>query len=606
MMLNAWHLPVAPFIKQRQDKLIITLWLRGDDLPQRVTMRAEVDNEETTVPMRRSGKSPVPDVVQWRAEIALHEGQPRRRYAFKLLWDDRQLWFAPKGLSAFPPAKLELFAYDCPDDSPQWVSEQIFYQIFPDRFARSQKRSEQQDKVYHHHAAGHDIILRDWDEPLTAEAGGSTFNGGDLDGISEKLPYLKALGVTALYLNPVFTAPSVHKYDTENYREVDPQFGGNDALLRLRHNTQREGMRLILDGVFNHSGDTHAWFDRHQRGDNGACHHASSPWRDRYSFSAEGKALDWLGYSSLPKLDYQSSTLIDEIYGGEDSIVRHWLKAPWSMDGWRLDVVHMLGEAGGAKNNLKHVAAITQSAKAARPDAFVFGEHFGDARQWLQQDAEDSAMNYRGFTFPLWGFLANTDISYDPQKIDAQTCMAWMEDYRAGLSHQQQLRMFNQLDSHDTARFKSLLGRDVARLPLAVVWLFCWPGVPCIYYGDEVGLDGNNDPFCRKPFPWHESQQDQTLLALYQRLAALRKATPALRHGGCQVLYAEGDVVVFLRVLGAERVLVAINRGESCEVPLPISPLLAVNGWQRREGKGQQADATLSLPAISATVWTAH
>ena len=184
--------------------------------------------------------------------------------------------------------------------------------------------------------------------------------------------------------------------------------------------------------------------------------------------------------------------------------------------------------------------------------------------------------------------------------------MAWMEDYRAGLSHQQQLRMFNQLDSHDTARFKSLLGRDVARLPLAVVWLFCWPGVPCIYYGDEVGLDGNNDPFCRKPFPWHESQQDQTLLALYQRLAALRKATPALRHGGCQVLYAEGDVVVFLRVLGAERVLVAINRGESCEVPLPISPLLAVNGWQRREGKGQQADATLSLPAISATVWTAH
>lgn len=118
-------------------------------------------------------------------------------------------------------------------------------------------------------------------------------------------------------------------------------------------------------------------------------------------------------------------------------------------------------------------------------------------------------MNYRGFTFPLWGFLANTDISYDPQFIDAQTCMAWMDNYRAGLSHQQQLRMFNQLDSHDTARFKSLLGKDVARLPLAVVWLFTWPGVPCIYYGDEVGLDGNNDPFCRKPF--HGSLKNRTL-----------------------------------------------------------------------------------------------
>lgn len=604
-MLNAWHLPVAPFIKQQQDKLIITLWLRGDDLPKRVTMRAEVDNEELALPMRRSSKSPAPDVVQWRGEIALHEGQPRRRYGFKLLWDDRQLWFAPKGFSEIPPAKLELFGYDSPDAGPQWVADQVFYQIFPDRFARSPSRSEQQDKVYHHHAAGHDIVLRDWDDPLTAEAGGSTFYGGDLDGISAKLPYLKKLGVTALYLNPVFTAPSVHKYDTEDYRQVDPQFGGNDALLRLRHNTQREGMRMVLDGVFNHSGDTHAWFDRHNRGSEGACHHPESPWRDSYSFSDDGKALDWLGYSSLPKLDYRSNGLVNEIYAGEDSIVRHWLKAPWNMDGWRLDVVHMLGEAGGAKNNLKHVSGITQAAKATRPDAYVLGEHFGDARQWLQQDAEDAAMNYRGFTFPLWGFLANTDISYDPQKIDAQTCIAWMEDYRVGLSHQQQLRMFNQLDSHDTARFKSLLGRDAARLPLAVVWLFSWPGVPCIYYGDEVGLDGDNDPFCRKPFPWDEKQQDRELLALYQRLAALRKATPALRHGGCEVLYAEGDVVVFLRVLGAERVMVAINRREACEVVLPDSPLLNVE-WLRKEGTGQLKEDVLTLPAISATVWVGH
>ena len=215
-------------------------------------------------------------------------------------------------------------------------------------------------------------------------------------------------------------------------------------------------------------------------------------------------------------------------------------------------------------------------------------------------------MNYRGFTFPLWGFLANTDISYDPQKIDAQTCIAWMEDYRAGLSHQQQLRMFNQLDSHDTARFKSLLGRDVARLPLAVVWLFSWPGVPCIYYGDEVGLDGDNDPFCRKPFPWDESKQDKNLLALYQRLAALRKTTPALRLGACHVLYAAGDVVMFLRVLGAERVLVAINRGEACNVTLPDSPLLNVAGLQRREGEAELAGEALALPAISASVWTGH
>jgi alpha-glucosidase len=605
-MLKAWHLPVAPFIKEQQERLIITLWLSGDDLPPRVTLRAEEDNEELSLPMHRLRQEPYPGVVAWRGEINLVNGQPRRRYSFKLLWADRQSWFTPQGFNRFPPARLEQFAVDLPDSGPQWVTEQVFYQIFPDRFARSQSRETGQDEIYYHHAAGHDIVRKEWDEPITDEAIGSTFYGGDLDGISEKLPYLKQLGVTALYLNPVFVAPSVHKYDTEDYRRVDPQFGGDAALLRLRHNTQKEGMRLILDGVFNHSGDTHAWFDRHQRGSGGACHNADSPWRDWYTFSSEGVAHDWLGYASLPKLDYRSATLVNEIYGGEDSVVRHWLKAPWSMDGWRLDVVHMLGEGGCARNNLRHITGITHAAKQEQPEAFVFGEHFGDARQWLQADAEDSAMNYRGFTFPLWGFLANTDISYDPQKIDAQTCMAWMENYRAGLSHQQQLRMFNQLDSHDTARFKSLLGKDVARLPLAVVWLFSWPGVPCIYYGDEVGVDGYNDPFCRKPFPWDPALQDSDLLDLYKRMGTLRKSNQALRYGGCQVIYAEDNVVVFVRVYKQQRVLVAINRAEACEVVIEDSPLLDVNAWQLKEGTGVLHDGVLTLPAISASVWFNH
>ncbi|ENR9723864.1 maltodextrin glucosidase [Klebsiella aerogenes] len=602
-MLKAWHLPVAPFIKEQQERLVITLWLSGETMPQRITLRAEEDNEELSLPMQRLRQSPHADVVAWRGEINLMNGQPRRRYSFKLLWADRQLWFTPQGFQRFPPARLEQFAVDVPDSGPQWVPDQVFYQIFPDRFARSEAREAGQDEVYYHHAAGQDIVLKAWDEPLTGEAGGSTFYGGDLDGISEKLPYLKQLGVTALYLNPVFVAPSVHKYDTADYRRVDPQFGGDAALLRLRHNTQREGMRLILDGVFNHTGDSHPWFDRHQQASNGACHQPDSPWREWFNFSPDGVAHNWLGYASLPKLDYRSSSLVNEIYAGEDSVVRHWLKAPWSMDGWRLDVVHMLGENGGARNNLRHIAGITQAAKREQPEAFVFGEHFGDARQWLQADAEDAAMNYRGFTFPLWGFLANTDISYDPQHIDAQTCMAWMDNYRAGLSHQQQLRMFNQLDSHDTARFKSLLGKDVARLPLAVVWLFCWPGVPCIYYGDEVGVDGNNDPFCRKPFPWDPALQDENLLALYKRMTTLRKGHQALRYGGCQVIYAEDNVVVFVRVYKQQRVLVAINRGHACEVVIDASPLLEGKTWQRKEGAGEMHDDVLSLPAISASVW---
>lgn len=602
-MLQAWHLPVAPFVKQNKDQLVITLWLSGSKLPTRVTLRVEIDNEETSLVMRKVRIAPKAGVTAWRATLSLLSGQPRRRYSFKLLWEDRQLWFTPQGFSRFPPARLEQFAVDYPDDGPQWVAEQVFYQIFPDRFARSEQSDTQQDEAYFHHAAQQEIVLRQWDEPLTAEAGGSTFYGGNLDGISEKLPYLRKLGVTALYLNPIFVAPSVHKYDTEDYRRVDDRFGGDQALFRLRRNTHRLGIRLVLDGVFNHSGDSHAWFDRHNRGTTGACHNPASSWREWYSFHDDGRARDWLGYPSLPKLDYQAATLVEEIYQGEDSIVRHWLKAPWNMDGWRLDVVHMLGEAGGARNNLQHVAGIARAAKETRPEAYIVGEHFGDARQWLQADVEDAAMNYRGFTFPLWAFLANSDISMDPQRIDAQTCMAWMDNYRAGLSHQQQIRMFNQLDSHDTPRFKTVLGKDVLRLPLAVVWLFTWPGVPCIYYGDEVGLDGANDPFCRKPFPWDKTQQDSGLLALYQRMTRLRRRSQALCYGGCQVIYAEENVVVFLRIWQQERVLVAINRGEPCEVVLTPSPLLDAKVWHCKEGKGTLSHDVLSLPAVSATIW---
>lgn len=233
--VKAWHLPVAPFIKVQQDRLFITLWLSGESLPQRITLRAEEDNEELSLPMQRLRQAPRPGVVAWRGEISLASGQPRRRYSFKLLWADHQRWFTPQGFSRFPPARLEQFAVDLPDAGPQWVADQVFYQIFPDRFARSAARDADQDAVYYHHAAGREIVRKAWDDPLTGEAGGSTFYGGDLDGISEKLPYLKQLGVTALYLNPVFAAPSVHKYDTEDYRRVDPQFGGDAALLRLRH-----------------------------------------------------------------------------------------------------------------------------------------------------------------------------------------------------------------------------------------------------------------------------------------------------------------------------------------------------------------------------------
>ncbi len=153
-MLNAWHLPVAPFVKQHNDKLTITLWLSGENPPSRVTLRSEFDNEEISLAMRKQRRQPQPGVTAWRVTLNIALGQPRRRYSFKLLWHDRQRWFTPQGFSCFPPARLEQFAVDVPDSGPQWVADQIFYQIFPDRFARSATREADQDRVYYHHSRG--------------------------------------------------------------------------------------------------------------------------------------------------------------------------------------------------------------------------------------------------------------------------------------------------------------------------------------------------------------------------------------------------------------------------------------------------------------------
>lgn len=229
-MLNAWHLPVAPYLRRHGEALEVTLWLAGATLPQHVLLRCEPDNEEWLLAM--SPRQHPPYVV-YRARLTLAEGEALRRYCFKLLWADRQCWLTPTGLQSIPPGQTEQFAVSDPSPYPQWVADRLFYQIFPDRFARA---SGQRDEA----AQG----VRAWDAPLDESTDGYTRYGGDLDGIIEWLPYLQALG-------------------------VDACLGGDAALIRLRQATHDAGMHLILDGVFNHTGDSHPWFDRHRQGERG-------------------------------------------------------------------------------------------------------------------------------------------------------------------------------------------------------------------------------------------------------------------------------------------------------------------------------------------------
>lgn len=237
----------------------------------------------------------------------------------------------------------------------------------------------------------------------------------------------------------------------------------------------------------------------------------------------------------------------------------------------------------------------------------MLGEHFGDARRWLQAGVEDGAMNYMGFALPLRAFLAGVDVAYQPIRLSAAQCAEWMASYRAGLSQTQQLCQFNQLDSHDTARFITLLRGNRQRMMLALTWLFTWIGAPCLYYGDEIGLAGENDPYCRAPFPWDPAQWDGALLSLCRQLAQMRRRHAALRRGGCQIIHADGETLLFIRRLARQSILVAIQRAGAGALTLPCTPLLPAGAWRALCGAGQlEAGAetlALRLPAESASVW---
>ena len=337
--LHCWHHPVSPFVNLAGSQPRISLWLQADQWPEQVLLRSEPDNEERLLTMTVTEERA--SFRHYQTELPLHQASPRQRYCFKLVWHDHHCWFGPEGIRATPIERLRQFCIEQPESHPAWVADQIFYQIFPDRFAPGSGPYLVQDGEYQHQARQRRVRRRDWNQPLEKEAASATFYGGDLDAITGKLDYLQTLGVTALYLNPIFTAPTVHKYDTTDYYQVDPHFGGNQALVRLRQATRQRGMRLLLDGVFNHSGDTCNWFDRYRQGDgSGADCRPDSPYRNWYSFTHDG-ALGWLGHADLPKLNYAEPGVVQQVYQGPDSIVRHWLREPYAIDGWRLDVVHL-------------------------------------------------------------------------------------------------------------------------------------------------------------------------------------------------------------------------------------------------------------------------
>ncbi len=430
--------------------------------------------------------------------------------------------------------------------TPEWVKHAVFYQIFPDRFARSARLP----KPAH---------LEPWEDPPTALG----YKGGDLLGVLERLDYLQDLGVTALYFNPIFQSACNHRYHTHDYLRVDPLLGGDAAFQTLLAECKRRGLRVVLDGVFNHA--SRGFFQFNDVLENGA----ASPWLDWfYFYELPPNAYDptrkpgykaWFDLPALPKFNTDNAQVREYLM----QVGEHWIRQ--GIDGWRLDVPNEITTPGFWQE-------FRQRVKAINPDAYIVGEIWEEARSWLEGDQFDGVMNYR-FTEAVLRFVVG-------ERLDRQTVLdkgyhPWPPatglEFAAAIERLLrlypwpiQLAQLNLLGSHDTARFLTIADGDEASLRLGALLLFTFPGAPSVYYGDEIGLTGGPpDAMARKSFPWdHPETWREALRAYHKELIALRLAHPALRVGDVEPLAATADTYAFGRVLEGTYLVVAVNVAE--------------------------------------------
>ncbi|MDN5344455.1 MAG: cyclomaltodextrinase / maltogenic alpha-amylase / neopullulanase [Clostridia bacterium] len=463
---------------------------------------------------------------------------------------------------------------------PDWIYDAVSYQIFPDRF-------------YNGDPANDPPGTRPWGEDPTRD----NFFGGDLEGIRAKIPYLRFLGVNVLWLNPIFASPSNHRYNTSDYLAVDPALGDTTTLVRLTESLHAAGMRLILDGVFNHTGtDFFAFRDVVARG-------PASPYRDWYYFHGfpvnSGPPANyacWWDIPSLPKLKATNPEVRNYLL----QVGTYWLREAGS-DGWRLDVPNEIEPTFWQE--------FRQQVKATNPEAYIVGEIWHDARFWLQAGLFDGVMNYL-FRDLVLAYFAR-------RRFPLSTLDFLLGLIRLRYPEAANFALLNLLGSHDTARvitafqegLRSLPGHSgsygeaVTHLRPAIILQLTYPGAPLIYYGDEVGLTGGPDPDCRRTMPWDPGAWDQDLQGLYRRLIALRHQLAPLRRGFFEPLFSDDAAAVYAyaRRIGEERVIVVLNTSDAPQtVNLAAGDLAFPDGQTLRDGLGDRyftvQDSRIALP----------
>ena len=561
--------------------------------------------------------------------------------------------------------------------TPDWAKGAVMYQIYTDRFYNGDSTNDVEDREYYYIGDGASRV-RDWYK-YPEFMGIREFYGGDLQGVLDKMDYLEKLGVDVIYFNPIFVSPSNHKYDIQDYDSVDPHLGkivndggeclapwdndnahaskyirrvtdpenlkaSNQLLADLVAEAHKRGMKVILDGVFNHCGSFNKWLDRERIYENqpgyekGAYVSADSPYRSFFKFNNEhswpyNPYYDgWWGHETLPKLNYENSPKLVEYIM---NIGKKWVSPPYNVDGWRLDVAADLGFSN--EYNHEFWKEFRKNVKEANPDAIILAEHYGEASSWLQGDQWDTVMNYDAFMEPLTWFFTGMEKHSDEFRGDL---LGNHESFIGAMSHHMSSFMapslqvaMNELSNHDHSRFLTRTNHRVGRVAQlghhaaeeqvnvavmreAVVMQMTWPGAPTLYYGDEAGLCGFTDPDNRRTYPW--GRENLELIAFHREMIRIHKKYPVLSHGSLKFLHGEHNVISYGRFDEKERVIVAFHNGEGEKtfmLPVwqagvcsenPLRRVMFTGNWgyttEPEEYFAEGGELTLTLPSTSAVV----
>lgn len=516
--------------------------------------------------------------------------------------------------------------------TPDWAKGAVMYQIFTDRFYNGDKSNDVETNEYYY-IGDYSQRVTNWDK-YPANMGVREFYGGDLQGVMDKLDYLQDLGVEVVYFNPLFVSPSNHKYDIQDYDYIDPHYGkivddggevlpngvtdnsqatkykkrttglknleaSNELFIKLMEELHRRGMKVILDGVFNHCGSFNKWMDRERiyEGEEdyepGAYVSADSPYRSYFRFFKEGPENwpyngnydGWWGHDTLPKLNYEDSVKLENyiLYIG-----RKWVSPPYNVDGWRLDVAADLGRSN--EYNHEFWQKFRRAVKDANPNALILAEHYGDPSDWLKGDEWDTVMNYDAFMEPVTWFLTGMEKHSDEAR---EELLGNIDNFIGSMAHHMSNMLtpslqvaMNELSNHDHSRFLTRTNHMVGRVEHlgpeaaneyvnkavmreAVVMQMTWVGAPTVYYGDEAGVCGFTDPDNRRTYPW--GHEDQELIAFHKEAIRIHKEHPALKTGSLKILGGEENILSYARFKGHDRIIVVINnRSERAEVKVPV------------------------------------